>query len=138
MSKVNLKSHPHCVFNLKFHLVLVTAYRRDAINRAILHDMEMTIRRICQMAGGSVTEFSGEVDHIHALIEVNPSITPSKLVNIIKTSTSCMIRRDHWHSIKHKLWGKRFWSRSYCLISVGDGATTDIIKRYIQGQNKPS
>lgn len=26
MSKVNLKSHPHCVFNLKFHLVLVTAY----------------------------------------------------------------------------------------------------------------
>lgn len=92
MSQTRLRSHPHCVFNLKFHLVLVTAYRRGAISNAILDDMEVTIRRICVMAGADVAEFSGEADHIHALIEAIPSITPSRLVNSIKTSTSRMVR----------------------------------------------
>ncbi|WP_415843740.1 transposase, partial [Vreelandella rituensis] len=36
------------------------------------------------------------------------------------------------------LWGERFWSRSYCMLSVGDGANTEIIKRYIQNQTRPS
>ncbi|WP_367400896.1 transposase, partial [Parasutterella excrementihominis] len=31
-----------------------------------------------------------------------------------------------------------FWTRSYCVISVGDGATTEIIERYIKGQKRPS
>ncbi|WP_353889085.1 transposase, partial [uncultured Parasutterella sp.] len=26
----------------------------------------------------------------------------------------------------------RFWTKSYCVISVGDGATTEIIERYIK------
>ena len=36
--------------------------------------------------------------------------------------------------IKHMLWGKRFWTKSYCVISVGDGATTAIIEQYIKNQ----
>lgn len=133
-----LRSSPHSVFSMKLHLVLVTAYRRDVINRVILNNLEETVARICRMAGASLVEFSGEADHIHILVEVSPTITPSKLVNSIKASTSRMVRRDHWPLIKSKLWGDRFWSRSYCLISVGDGATTEIIKQYIQGQAKPS
>ncbi|WP_415843698.1 hypothetical protein, partial [Vreelandella rituensis] len=27
---------------------------------------------------------------------------------------------------------------SYCMLSVGDGANTEIIKRYIQNQTRPS
>lgn len=50
----------------------------------------------------------------------------------------------HWGSvhppkpITSKLWGDKFWSRSYCLISVGNGIPVEIIKQYLQNQEKPS
>jgi len=138
MSKAALRSHPHCVFNMKCHLVLVVAYRREVITSVILDDLEKHLRHVCELSDVGVVEFSGEADHVHALLELHPSVMPAKLINSIKTVTSRRIRKDHGGTIKPKLWGDRFWSRSYCLLSVGDGATTDIIKRYIQNQAKPS
>lgn len=35
------------------------------------------------------------------------------------------------------LWGDHFWSPSYCVVSCG-GAPLEIIKRYIQDQQKPN
>ncbi|WP_353653692.1 transposase, partial [Turicimonas muris] len=32
----------------------------------------------------------------------------------------------------------RFWTRSYCVISVGDGASTQVIEKYIQKQKRPT
>lgn len=138
MSKVKLRSHPHCIFNLKAHLVLVTAYRRRVIDAEILQDIEEHVRRVCQMSDVQLLEFSGEPDHVHLLIELHPSIEPAKLINSIKTVSSRMVRKKFGEQLRKQLWKDRFWSRSYCLISVGDGATTDIIKQYIQAQNKPS
>jgi len=138
MAKTALRSHPHCVFNINMHLVLVTAYRRDVIHSDMLRDLETHICRVCEMADVTVLEFSGEADHVHLLLELHPNIQPSRLVNSIKTVSSRMMRKDHWESVKQKLWGDRFWSRSYCLISVGDGATTEIIKKYIQQQERPA
>jgi putative transposase len=133
-----LRSHPHCVFNIKCHLVLVTAYRRNVISAAILADLEKHIRRVCELSDVLVLEFSGEADHVHILLELHPNVMPSKLINSIKTVSSRLVRKDHGDDIKPKLWGDKFWSRSYCLISVGDGATTEIIKQYLQAQEKPS
>ncbi|CAM4282415.1 IS200/IS605 family transposase [Vreelandella rituensis] len=138
MSKASLRSHPHCVFNLKRHLVLVTAYRQEVITSAIMEDLEIHIRRVCEMSDVGVLEFSGETDHVHVLLELHPSVMPDKRVNSIKTVTSRRIRKDHWETIKTQLWGERFWSRSYCMLSVSDGANTEIIKRYIQNQARPS
>lgn len=90
------------------------------------------------MSDVDVIEFSGEADHIHVLLEMHPNIQPSKLINSIKTVSSRLIRKDHSDEISSMLWKDRFWSRSYCLISVGDGATTEIIKQYIQNQERPS
>lgn len=138
MSKSQIRSHPHCVFNIKAHLVLVVAYRRKVITGNILRDLEIHVRRVCEMSDVDVIEFSGEADHIHVLLEMHPNIQPSKLINSIKTVSSRLIRKDHSDEISSMLWKDRFWSRSYCLISVGDGATTEIIKQYIQNQERPS
>jgi putative transposase len=35
------------------------------------------------------------------------------------------------------LWGNHFWSPSYCAVSAG-GAPLEIIKKYIEEQNRPS
>ena len=82
-------------------------------------------------------EFSGEEDHVHLLIEYQPTLRLSDFIRVLKSVSSLKIRKEFYSDIKHLLWGERFWTRSYCVLSVGDGATTEIIKRYISNQKQP-
>jgi len=41
-----------------------------------------------------LVEFSGESDHLHILMSVNPKAQPSKLVNNLKTVSSRLIRKE--------------------------------------------
>jgi len=38
--------------------------------------------------------------------------------------------------IRKLLWGGEFWGDGYYVGTVGDGVTTDIIRKYIQNQGK--
>ena len=40
----------------------------------------------------TLIECNGEKDHVHFLISSNPKTQPSKMVNILKTATSRLIR----------------------------------------------
>ena len=71
---VQLNSHPHCVFSIKAHLVLVTAYRRNVITKTILSDLEDHTRRVFCLSNVEVIEFNGEADHVHILLNMNPNI----------------------------------------------------------------
>lgn len=58
----------------------------------------------------------------------------SKFINAYKSASSRIIKKEFPEIRKH-LWKEMFWSQSYCLLTTG-GATTDIIKQYIQSQGK--
>lgn len=103
-----------------------------------MQTLRETITEVCESFSVNVLEFSGEMDHVHLLLEIVPTIRISDLVRTIKSVTSRRVREKHWYEIKSKLWGKRFWTRSYCVLSVGDEANTETIKKYIQNQCSPS
>ena len=134
----DLRKGAHCVYNINIHLVLVAAYRRKAISRAVMTTIQEVLHRILDRLEIQILEFSGEADHIHILISIPPRYAVGDLVNRIKTATSRSIRKKHAQEIMPYLWGDRFWSNSYCAISVGDGRSIETIKRYIQGQKIPS
>uniref|UniRef100_UPI001069E0FC transposase n=1 Tax=Methylacidiphilum caldifontis TaxID=2795386 RepID=UPI001069E0FC len=59
------------------------------------------------------------------------------LVNNLKTVTSRLIRKEFSEHLRKFYWQKSlFWSRSYCIITVG-GAPLAVLKQYIEGQNMP-
>lgn len=134
----DLRCGAHCVYNINIHLVLIVAYRRKAITRAILSTIQEVLHRILDRLEIRILNFSGEADHIHLLVSIPPRYAISDLVNRIKTATSRAIRQKHAKAIAPFLWGNRFWSNSYCAVSVGDGRSIESIKRYIQGQKLPS
>jgi putative transposase len=59
----------------------------------------------------------------------------SAFINSLKSATSRVLKRLY-PEIRKKLWKERFWSNSYCLITVG-GAPLEVVKRYIESQNAP-
>jgi putative transposase len=84
---------------------------------------------------GELLECSGEADHLHALLDVPPAVRPSELVNNLKTVTSRRLRAE-FPALRAAYRRPVLWSPSYCLLSAG-GAPIDVLKRYIEGQDKP-
>lgn len=130
------KSHYHCVYSLKYHLVLVTKYRRKCFNREILDTLEVIFKDLCEKWEIELIEFGGEDDHVHLILDMHPNIMPSKLINNLKTVSSRLIRKQYTTHLQQYYWKPVLWSRAYCLISAG-GAPLEVLREYIQNQDKP-
>ncbi len=135
MKKQDLNTLYHCVYDLKYHLVLVTKYRRKCINKAILERLREHFERLLHTWDCRLLEFNGESDHVHMLLALNPKVQPSKLVNNLKTVTSRLIRKEFADHVKKHYWKPVFWSRSYCLLTVG-GAPLSVLRQYIENQSE--
>lgn len=130
-----LKKNRHSVYNLKFHLVVVTKYRNKCITPEMLEDLMTISKDFLEKKGGSLIEMNGESDHIHILFEIPPQVELASMVCSLKTVTSRLIRKKYSEYLKKFYWEPVFWSRSYCILSTG-GATIDTIRKYIENQGK--
>lgn len=135
MKSQYLKTINHCIFNIQYHLVLVTKYRRKVITKDMLTRLEEIFSRLLKQWDCELIEFNGEADHVHLLISTNPQAQTSKLVNNLKTVTSRLIRKEFEQQVNRFYWKSVFWSRTYCLLSVG-GAPLSVLKQYIENQAK--
>ena len=135
MENQQIRSGRHCVFNMHVHLVFVTKYRKDVFTKPMLDAMEGMFKKVCLNFEAELTEFNGEDDHVHLLINYPPKVAVSNLVNSLKGVSSRHLRKD-FPEIKNKLWGGSLWSPSYFASSCG-GAPLEIIKQYIEQQQIP-
>lgn len=137
MIKQKFKYLFHCAFNLHYHLVIVTKYRRKCITAPMLSRLKKICSELTQKWQGELLEFNGEADHLHLLLSLNPKVAPSVFVNNLKTVTSRLIRKEFTMHLAKFYWKKPiFWSRSYCILTCG-GAPLSIIKQYIEQQKAP-
>ncbi|KAF8818045.1 hypothetical protein IHI24_000910 [Rickettsia endosymbiont of Cardiosporidium cionae] len=81
-------------------------------------------------------EFGGEDDHVHILLDLHPKHALSNIVSKLKGKSSYILKKEFYELIKSKLWGKHFWSPSYCVVSTG-GSSIETVKKYIEKQRTP-
>ena len=130
-----LNSNRHAKYNLTYHLVVVTKFRKKCIDDKIFNDLNDHFKRLLEGKGCRLLEFGGEKDHIHIMFSTPPQVQLSKVVNSLKTSTSRLIRRDYNDYLNDFYSKNFFWSRSYCIISMGV-ANIDVVKKYIENQDR--
>lgn len=132
-----MKSHYHCVYDLKYHLVIVTKYRKKCLTQTMINRLNELCVELCLKWEITLLEFGGEDDHIHLLLEMNPTIQISKFVNNIKTVTSRYMRKEFTEHLKNFYWEPVLWTRAYYISTVG-GAPLATVKEYIQKQERPT
>jgi putative transposase len=133
MKKQALNTLYHSVYNINYHLVLITKYRRRCITPEVAAYLEAQYKRLLETWGCVLLECNGEPDHIHLLISANPKVQPSKMVNSLKTATSRLVRKEFADHLGQFYWKPVFYSRSYCLVSCG-GAPLEIVRQYLDQQ----
>jgi putative transposase len=134
-----LRKAAHAVFNIQFHIVFVTKYRKNVINEAILSKLQEVFSRVCEKRKCELVEFNGEEDHVHLLVDAHPDNNISQLVSSLKSASSRIVRKEFEIYLKQFYWKKEdpsFWTDAYCIVSTG-GAPLEIVKEYIKAQQKP-
>ena len=135
-STYGIRQRHHCVYALNYHLVLVTKYRRKCLTAPMLEVIERLARERCTSRDGELIECNGEADHVHLLVSLPPHIALSEFMNALKTNTARLLRRDFKEELGRWYSAPVLWSLSYCAISVG-GAPLEVLKRYIEQQDRP-
>lgn len=132
---VQLRSGSHVVFRIHLHIVFVTKYRRKVLTQKMLESMKPVLERVLEVNQSILTEFNGEPDHVHLLIDLHPDNNISALVSSLKSASSRILRTEFKEEIDKVYWGKaKLWHDSKCIISCG-GAPLETVKEYIQSQS---
>lgn len=126
-------SNNHSVFKLYYHLIMSIKYRRKVLNDEITLYAKNRFIEIGKNYNIILEEFNHDKDHVHILFRAHPNSEISKFINVYKSSTSRMIKKNYPY-VKQQLWKSMFWTRSYCLLTSG-GVTVDTIRKYIENQN---
>ena len=78
-------------------------------------------------------EIGADKDHIHFLIQTIPTMSPSRLAQLIKSLTAHELK-NRMPEIKDQLWGASVWSSGYFINTVGRNGSEHVISRYVRHQ----
>jgi REP element-mobilizing transposase RayT len=99
------------------------------------------LRRICLDIENryeiTFLEIGADRDHVHFLIQSVPTLSPSRLAQVIKSLTGRELSR-RLPQLKKDLWGSAFWSSGYFINTVGHHGNEEAIRRYVQLQGSES
>jgi len=124
------------VYKLMYHLIIVVKYRKHIFNNnIIINDIKEKIRQISIDFNVKIIEQEIDKDHIHILLETEPTLNLTKYINILKGHSSRYLRKKYLNEIKNKLYGDSFWSDSYYIATCGNVNLTKL-KKYLDDQEK--
>ena len=127
------RSQTHVKWDCKYHVVIVPKYRRRKFYGSLRSEIGEILRQLCRQKDIELLEGKAMPDHVHVLLSVPPKYSIANTVGFLKGKSAIRINRDLGR-VKGSLYGRAFWSRGYCVSTVGlDEAT---IKAYIQNQEK--
>ena len=126
------KKNSHSIYDIKYHIVWITKYRKSVITGKIAARTRELIRMICK--NNDVEILSGYVskDHIHLLLSVPPHLSISKLIQYLKGNTSYKLQQEY-KELNKQYWGRHLWARGYFVATTGN-VTDETVMEYIRTQ----
>ena len=132
----NYRKGSHTLFDLKYHLVWITKYRKSVLVGAVAERVRELIREICKANEVEIIKGHVSKDHIHLFVSAPPKLSISKLMQYIKGKTSHKMLFEFKH-LQRQFWGKHLWARGYFAVSSGN-VTDEVIMKYIENQDVES
>jgi putative transposase len=125
----------HAVYRLNYHFVWIPKYRHKVLQGAVAQRAAEIFREIAEQYELRLDTLSVMEDHVHLFLSAPPRYAPAQIVNMMKSISAKKIFAE-FPRVKKKLWGGKFWADGYYVGSSGDNVTADVIRRYIQYQQR--
>lgn len=124
----------HTVFDLKYHLVWSTKYRKPVLSGSVALRTREVIREICRTLGIQIVKGHVSKDHVHLFLSIPPNLSIAKVAQYVKGKTSRKLLMEFRH-LQKAFWGQHLWGRGYFAVSSGQ-ITDEMIMEYIAHQDE--
>ena len=127
------QSLAHVKWECKYHVIIVPKYRRKVLYGRVRGEIGQIIRQLCRQKGVELVEGNATSDHIHMVLSVPPKYSIAMLIGYLKGKSAIQIHR-RFQGVKRGFTGKHFWSRGYCVSTIG--LDEEMIREYVKHQNQ--
>ena len=133
----NYRTSAHTRFDVKYHFVWTTKYRKPLLYGQVAIRLREVIREICRTYEIEILQGHVSRDHVHILVSAPPNMSASKIMQYVKGKSSRKLLMEFRH-LNKTFWGRHMWARGYFVATSGN-VTDDVIQEYIrlQGQEPP-
>ena len=131
----NLRRGRTCVFNINYHIVWSTKYRRKVLTDDIEKRLKQLLMDVGKQKGFDINEIEVyQKDHVHVFVSAIPKISISYIAKMMKGISGRLLLKE-FPAISKWLWNGELWNPSYYVETIGSVSESSI-REYIQNQEK--
>ena len=124
-----------CVFNINYHIVWSTKYRRKVLTSEIETRLKEILANVAQEKGFEISEIEvGTKDHVHVFVSAIPKISISYIAKMMKGISGRLLLKE-FPELSKDLWNGELWNPSYYVETIGT-VSIEANKKYIQKQEQ--
>ena len=131
---VKWKKQSHVVYQCGYHIVWCPKYRYRILKGEVGKYVEKSIRMLREWQGAEILELNVREEHVHLVVSVPPRVSISRLMGVLKGKTAIKLFGKYKAPKRRPYWGNHFWSRGYCVTTVG--LDEEKIRRYVRFQEE--
>ena len=133
---ITLKRHGFCGQVRRWFDIIVFCpkYRKKILQDDIAEYIKQQIYILCRQKDlVEVLELNVQVDHVHLIVSIPPKYSVSAFMGFLKGKIALRLFQKY-DRVGKKFWGRHFWSRGYCVSTVG--LDEERIRKYVKWQQK--
>jgi len=116
-----------------YHFVWIPKYRHKVFSEPYREAMKTIIHKIGYDFDIDIVELEIPKDHIHMVVRSEPKISPSQIIQVVKSISAREFFKIYPDIKKRYFWGGKLWTQSYYVETIGN-ATEETIRQYVQNQ----
>ena len=128
------RKQSHVLWQCTYHIVWCPKYRFRILTGDVGTFVERAVRSMCEWKGAEVLELKVLVDHVHLVVDMPPRESVADLMGLLKGKTAIKLFKSYQGLRKKPYWGNHFWSRGYCVSTVG--VDEEQIRKYVKYQEE--
>lgn len=126
----SIKKAAHCVYDIRYHFVFSTKYRRPVFIGQEAIRIRACIRQVCSELNVEILKGTVQKDCVQLYVSAPPNISVSQLIGKIKGKSAYLMfaQSDALHA---KYPGSPLWARGY-FVSTDTGLTDERAYKHIE------
>ena len=118
------------VYCCRYHIIFCPKYRRKVLREPIAERFKQIVISMQEEQNFYVLGMEVMLDHVHLLLDIDPTIGVNVVVARIKGKTAHILNRE-FPELTRRL--PTLWTRSKFIATVGS-VSLDVVKKYIEEQ----
>ena len=132
---MDLERNTHHVYRLMYHFVWIPKYRHKVFTEPYRQSLKDIIMKIGYDYDINIVEIEIPPDHIHMVVKSEPKLSPSKIMQVIKSISAREFFKLYPDIRRNYFWGGKLWTKSFFVESIGN-SNEENIREYVRNQLK--